>query len=387
MVLFENTEVQATFEDIDAEFEMLKIEDLSVKKPEAVLYFNKERKLDNIDDVVMMIPFTLDGLDKEVNITVTYTCNNYDETFDITKLDDDIYEVEELADGYMITVDNLYKLSKLLKASFTQSVVYPFDNESKNDAVNKYLEKDNIPLATKLAKYINDLVYKVTDYKTVHQSWSNKNTRQKKKEEAIQKARAGRTDAQILLDDIKKLPGVKNVLTGFMREGAKYATRWRVFASYMKRDIRGRMNPTEIVIEILVNKSEKKFLCRVLNDSFNGSEMYSTQSVLNWVKNKLNIKHPVQETPIDDDDDDNFDLTSLGLEESKNARLKNGNGKFRKCSNCGKTITSPDDCDFSESEDCLCAACGRARTKRRSKGNEFMEALNMLNKYGYKIIK
>lgn len=58
-----------------------------------------------------------------------------------------------------------------------------------------------------------------------------------------------------------------------------------------------------------------------------------------------------------------------------NPRKINGNGHSRKCSICGKVISGPDDCDFTEGEDCTCTACQRARVKKRSKGNKFMESL------------
>lgn len=56
-----------------------------------------------------------------------------------------------------------------------------------------------------------------------------------------------------------------------------------------------------------------------------------------------------------------------------NTRKINGNGRSRKCSVCGKVISAPDDCDFTEGEDCTCASCQRARTKRRSKGNQYLD--------------
>lgn len=386
MVLFENTQKTFDLEEIDVDYEMLMVEDIPVEKPEVVLYFNKGRSLDSIDDILMVVPMKLDGIDEEKQIVISYSPVEFDSKFNIEKLNDDIYEVEELPDGYMVTVEDLAKLSKVFKARFEQSVTYPFDNTSKNDTVNKYLEKDNIDLGTKIAKYINDLVYKVDEYKTIHQSWLNRKTREDKKKAEEVKRRAGRTDLQSLLDDIKKLPGVERVLTGEMRPGARFANRWRVFASYNKM-VKMKPVPTKIVIEILTDTAGKHFVCKVLDDAFNGSEQYSPMSVIRWIKNKLNIKQaPIAEDPVEDDDDD-FDLTSLGLEESKAPRLKNGDGKFRKCSKCGKIITAPDDCDFTENEDCLCAACGRSRTKSRSKGNEFMEATRILKNYGYKIIK
>lgn len=385
MVLFENTQKTFDLEEIDIDYEMLMVEDIPVGKPEVVLYFNKDRSLDSVDDILMVIPMKLDGIDEEKQIVISYSPIEFDSKFNIEKLNDDVYEVEELPDGYMVTVDDLAKLSKVFKAQFEQSVTYPFDNTSKNDTVNKYLEKDNIDLGTKIAKYINDLVYKVDEYKTIHQSWSNRKTREDKKKAEEVKRRAGRTDLQILLDDIKKLPGVERVLTGEMPSTSRWTNRWRIFATYNKM-VKFKPVRQDIVIEILTDKEGKRFICKTLNDSFNGSEQYAPVAVLRWIKNKLNIKQaPIAEDPVEDGDD--FDLTSLGLEESKAPRLKNGNGKFRKCSKCGKIITTHDDCDFTENEDCFCAACGRFRTKSRSKGNEFMEATRILKNLGYKIIK
>lgn len=319
MVLFENTQKTFDLEEIDVDYEMLMVEDIPVEKPEAVLYFNKDRSLDSVDDILMVIPMKLDGIDEEKQIVISYSPIEYDTKFNIEKLSDDVYEVEELPDGYMVTVDDLDKLSKVFKAQFEQSITYPFDNTSKNDAVNKYLEKDNIDLGTKIAKYIKDLVYKVDEYKSIHQSWSNRKTREDKKKAEEIKRRAGRTDLQILYDDIKKLPGVKNIITGTMREGSRYANRWRVFISYKKMV---KMRPVQVdeVIEILSDKAGKKFMVKILNDVFNGTELYTPGSVINWLKKKMNIKQTVVEEPIVDDDE-KFDLTSLGLEESASDEL------------------------------------------------------------------
>lgn len=302
MILFENTDVEVTLEDIDTEYEMLDMEGLPVQKPEVVLYFNADRSLDSVDDVIMPIQFKLEGLEKKATITVAYTCNTFDKSFDITKLSDDIYEVEELPDGYMVTIDDLYKLSKVFKATFTESVVYPFDNTSKNDVVNKYLEKPNVQLATKLAKYINDLVYKVDEYKSVHSSWSNQQTRATKKAAAANAIRAGRTDLQMLIDDIKRLPGVKNVQEGKLMTGSRFKKKFRIFATATKK-VRGKPVKVDEVYEILSDNSGKHLVCRLLNDSFNGSELYSTASALRWIKSRLGMQvADIKSDEVTDDD-------------------------------------------------------------------------------------
>jgi len=302
MILFEKTIAKSQLDDIAVDYEMLEMEGLPVEKPEVVLYFNSDRVLDSVDDVIMPIQFKLEGLEKKACITIAYTCDSFDDTFDISKLDDDAYEVEELPDGYMVTVDDPDKLSKVLNATFTQSVVYPFDNTSKNDAVNKYLEKDNIDLSTKIAKYITDLVYKVDEYKSIHSSWSNQQTRATKKAVAANAIRAGRTDLQMLLDTLKTLKGVKRIQEGTLATGSRFKHRYRVFATVTKM-VKYKPVQSDEVFEVLSDNSGKHFVCKLLNDAFNGAELYSPESVIRWFKNRLGIKQAdIKSDAVSDDD-------------------------------------------------------------------------------------
>ena len=329
MILFENKEETFGLADIDSDYEMLLAEDLEVSEPVAKLHFNDDRQFDGILPIELNIDCKLPEVEQKF-VTVQYTATEIDNNFNISMLDDKDYEADETDDGFIVSVTNLFKLSKKLKAKFTRSVIYPFDNTSKNDKVNKFLENPKKSIFDKIREYVKELVYSVDEYKAIfnRQSARNQATREQKKQDAIDKWRAGRTNLEILRDNLKKNPDVVSAdITDRAQKG--------LFTKLLRVIFKGRK-----IYDIKSNDAGTNFIVQKLGDMFNSFKTYDYRQIENWMvrsyektmeaellkgmsnrqRAEYNAKKRMKDEPKDDDgwgDDDDFDTSWLDAEDEK----------------------------------------------------------------------
>lgn len=329
MILFENKEETFGLADIDSDYEMLLAEDLEVSEPVAKLHFNEDRQFDGILPIELKVDCKLPEVEQKF-VTVQYTATEIDNNFNISMLDDKDYEADETDDGFIVSVTNLFKLSKKLKAKFTRAVIYPFDNTSKNDKVNKFLENPKKSIFDKIREYVKELVYSVDEYKAIfnRQSARNQATREQKKQDAIDKWRAGRTNLEILRDNLKKNPDVVSAdITDRAQKG--------LFTKLLRVIFKGRK-----IYDIKSNDAGTNFIVQKLGDMFNSFKTYDYRQIENWMvrsyektmeaellkgmsnrqRAEYNAKKRMKDDePKDDDwgDDDNFDTSWLDDEDEK----------------------------------------------------------------------
>lgn len=329
MILFENKEETFGLADIDSDYEMLLAEDLEVSEPVAKLHFNEDRQFDGILPIELKVDCKLPEVEQKF-VTVQYTATEIDNNFNISMLDDKDYEADETDDGFVVSVTNLFKLSKKLKAKFTRSVIYPFDNTSKNDKVNKFLENPKKSLFDKIREYVKELVYSVDEYKAIfnRQSARNQATREEKKQAAIDKWRAGRTNLEILRDNLKKNP---NVVSADITDRAQRG----LFTKLLRIIFKGRK-----IYDIKSNDAGTNFIVQKLGDMFNSFKTYDYRQIENWLNKsyehtveaeklkgmsnreraEYNAKKRMKDDePKNDDwgDDDDFDTSWLDDEDEK----------------------------------------------------------------------
>lgn len=329
MILFENKEETFGLADIDSDYEMLLAEDLEVSEPVAKLHFNEDRQFDGILPIELNVDCKLPEVEQKF-VTVQYTATEIDNNFNISMLDDKDYEADETDDGFVVSVTNLFKLSKKLKAKFTRAVIYPFDNTSKNDKVNKFLENPRKSLFDKIREYVKELVYSVDEYKVIfnRQSARNQATREQKKQDAINKWRAGRTNLEILRDNLKENPDVISAdITDRAQKG--------LFTKLLRVIFKGRK-----IYDIKSNDAGTNFIVQKLGDMFNSFKTYDYRQIENWMvrsyektieaellkgmtnrqRAEYNANKHIKDEPKDDDgwgDDDDFDTSWLDDEDEK----------------------------------------------------------------------
>jgi hypothetical protein len=330
MILFENKEETFGLADIDSDYEMLLAEDLEVSEPVAKLHFNEDRQFDGILPIELKVDCKLPEVEQKF-VTVQYTATEIDNNFNISMLDDKDYEADETDDGFVVSVTNLFKLSKKLKAKFTRSVIYPFDNTSKNDKVNKFLENPKKSLFDKIREYVKELVYSVDEYKSIfnRQSARNQATREEKKKKAEDEWRAGRNNLEILRDEIKQNP---NVISAEITERPTKG----IFTKFLRVIFKGRK-----IFDIKSNNACTSFMVQRFGDMFNSFKTYNYKLIKDWIMNRYNgeveremlknmsnreraeynarkrMSQPKNDDWDDDNDDDKFDTSWLDDEDEK----------------------------------------------------------------------
>ena len=335
MYLFENEDMETIdLEQVATDCDLLMYGDVKVNKKPLVLYFNADKSLVNIGELILVCPFTLDVVG-EKEISVKYTPVEFDTEFTMDILPDGIFDAEETEDGFMVNVslEDLYDLASVLEANFEREIIWPFDNASKNDMVEKALAK--LPdVEKKIRYYIDKGVYSVEEYRSVHQSWSNQTTREKKKQDEIDKWRAGRTDLEILRDELKQVPDVVSVEITEAR-GSKYPKLLTVIC---------KSNNIRIIYEILSNARGTFFLARKKGKSFNSYRSFAYKDILRWIvrnfdqvkeqeltskmTNRERMEYNLRKSKnlpkdeIEDDDDDSFDTSWLDDEDEKLERSR-----------------------------------------------------------------
>ena len=331
MFLFEDADMETVaLDDIAVDYELLTGDKIDVVAPRITLYFGKDKMLDTINPVKLECKFEPGGVGVKT-IEIKYTPVEFDTDFTMDiftdALEGKVFDVEEVDGMYQINVgvDDLYDLAGVLEASFEREIVWPFDNTSKNDMVNKELAKRN-DVASKIKYYIEKGVISVEEFKSVHQSWSNQQTREKKKQDAVNKWRAGRTNLEILRDELKQ---DKNVVSAEITDkpSGKFSKLLRVVFTGRK------------IYDIYSNDKGTFMSAKKLGDMFNAYRAYDYRAIKNYLlasfkkeqeremlskmSNRERMEYNLRKSrnlpkdETDDDDEDNFDTSWLDDEDEK----------------------------------------------------------------------
>lgn len=298
-----------SLDDIWLDYDALQY-DVKVSKPEITVYFDQTGKISGIDTVELQVLAT-QALPTKMYIGVEYDPVEYSENFSLETLTDDIYEIEETDSGFSLTTDNIQKLVKDgLNATFEREIIWPFDNESVHDQLNKNLDR--------IKSFEGKVIYYVTGqivgtpnkknpipgielsdgFKTAQKEYLKDAGKKQEK----QKIRQGRTDFQMLVDSIKGYPNVKNVQVIDRKAGRDFTKQVRItgIANKWNPKLKKRI-PERVVIDLLSNTEGTHLLARILGQVFNGYETRSWEQMDKWLKNTYQVQYAAEEEDVSAD--------------------------------------------------------------------------------------
>lgn len=331
----ENAEV-VDISEIPLDYDAIQY-DVQVTKPEITLYFDKSGTISDVDTIEMQV-LASSALPKKVYIGVEYDPVEYDTKFSLDSLTDDVYEIEETDSGYSLTTDNLDGLVDLgFSASFERGIIWPFDNSSVHDQLNKalgriksfegkiiYYVTGQIPGAIQKKNPIPGI--ELTDgFKTAQKEW----LKDASAKQEIRRIRQGRTNLEMLVDAIKKYPNVEKVQMINKNAGRDYTKEVMIVATVNRWNPRQKKRIPERTIMILrSNNAGTHMYAYNKAQAFNGYEARSWELMNKWLKNALQIAYTKDETDVKDDwgkDIDSAEAASLGIEESTKSKKKGMN--------------------------------------------------------------
>lgn len=331
----ENAEV-VDISEIPLDYDAIQY-DVQVTKPEITLYFDKSGTISDVDTIEMQV-LASSALPKKVYIGIEYDPVEYDTKFSLDSLTDDVYEIEETDSGYSLTTDNLDGLVDLgFSASFERGIIWPFDNSSVHDQLNKslgriksfegkiiYYVTGQIPGAIQKKNPIPGI--ELTDgFKAAQKEW----LKDASAKQEIRRIRQGRTNLEMLVDAIKKYPNVEKVQMINKNAGRDYTKEVMIVATVNRWNPRQKKRIPERTIMILrSNDAGTHMYAYNKAQAFNGYEARSWELMNKWLKNSLQIAYSKDETEVKDDwgkDIDSAEAASLGIEESTKNRKKGMN--------------------------------------------------------------
>lgn len=331
----ENAEV-VDLSEIPLDFDAIQY-DVKATKPEITLYFDKSGTISDVDTIEIQV-LASSALPKKVYIGVEYDPVEYDTKFSLDSLTDDVYEVEETDSGYSLTTDNLDGLVDLgFSATFERGIIWPFDNSSVHDQLNKalgriksfegkiiYYVTGQIPGAIQKKNPIPGI--ELTDgFKAAQKEW----LKDASAKQEIRRVRQGRNDFEMLIDAIKQYPNVEKVQMINKKAGRDYTKEVMIIATVNKWNARQKKRVPERTIMILRSNDTGTHLYAYNKaQAFNGYEARSWELMNKWLKNALQIAYAKDETEVNDDwgkDIDSAEAASLGIEESTKNRKKGMN--------------------------------------------------------------
>lgn len=331
----ENAEV-VDLSEIPLDYDAIQY-DVKATKPEITLYFDKSGTISDVDTIEIQV-LASSALPKKVYIGVEYDPVEYDTKFSLDSLTDDVYEIEETDSGYSLTTDNLDGLIDLgFSATFERGIIWPFDNSSVHDQLNKalgriksfegkiiYYVTGQIPGAIQKKNPIPGI--ELTDgFKAAQKEW----LKDASAKQEIRRVRQGRNDLEMLIDAIKQYPNVEKVQTINKKAGRDYTKEVMIIATVNKWNSRLKKRVPERTIMILRSNDTGKHLYAYNKaQAFNGYEARSWELMNKWLKNALQIAYTKDETEVNDDwgkDIDSAEAASLGIEESTKSKKKGMN--------------------------------------------------------------
>jgi len=331
----ENAEV-VDISEIPLDYDAIQY-DVKATKPEITLYFDKSGTISDVDTIEIQV-LASSALPKKVYIGVEYDPVEYDTKFSLDSLTDDVYEVEETDSGYSLTTDNLDGLVDLgFSATFERGIIWPFDNSSVHDQLNKalgriksfegkiiYYVTGQIPGAIQKKNPIPGI--ELTDgFKAAQKEW----LKDASAKQEVRRVRQGRNDFEMLIDAIKQYPNVEKVQMINKKAGRDYTKEVMIIATVNKWNARQKKRVPERTIMILRSNDAGTHLYAYNKaQAFNGYEARSWELMNKWLKNALQIAYAKDETEVNDDwgkDIDSAEAASLGIEESTKNRKKGMN--------------------------------------------------------------
>lgn len=331
----ENAEV-VDISEIPLDYDAIQY-DVKATKPEITLYFDKSGIISDVDTIEIQV-LASSALPKKVFIGVEYDPVEYDTKFSLDSLTDDVYEIEETDSGYSLTTDNLDGLVDLgFSASFERGIIWPFDNSSVHDQLNKalgriksfegkiiYYVTGQIPGAIQKKNPIPGI--ELTDgFKAAQKEW----LKDASAKQEVRRVRQGRNDFEMLIDAIKQYPNVEKVQMINKKAGRDYTKEVMIIATVNKWNARQKKRVPERTIMILRSNDAGTHLYAYNKaQAFNGYEARSWELMNKWLKNALQIAYAKDETEVNDDwgkDIDSAEAASLGIEESTKNRKKGMN--------------------------------------------------------------
>lgn len=330
-----NNKDTVNLDDIWLDYDALQY-DVKVSKPELTVYFGKDGKITGLESVELKVLAT-QALPKRVYVGIEYDPVEYNENFSLETLTDDIYEIEETDSGFSLTTDDLQKLGKDgLGAMFEREIIWPFDNESVHDQLNKNLDR--------IKSFEGKVIYYVTGqivgaparknpipgielsdgFKSAQKEYIKDASKKQEKE----KIRRGRTDFQMLMDAIKEYPNVKNIQVVDKKVGSDYTKEVQFVAIVNKWNPRLKKRiPERVVMVLRSNDAGTHLYAYNKAQAFNGYKARSWEFMNKWLKNALQIDYAKDETEIDNDwgkDMDTAEEASLGIKEESMKLKKKG---------------------------------------------------------------
>lgn len=322
--------------DIPLDYDALQY-DVKVTKPEITLYFDKSGTISDVDSIEMRV-LASSALPTKVYIGIEYDPVEYNNNFSLDTLTDDIYEVEETDSGYSLTTGNLDSLIKLgFTASFEREIIWPFDNSSVHDQLNKALDR--------IKSFEEKIIYYVTgqtlggltkknpipgiELSDGFKSAQKEYLKDAGAKQEVRRVRQGRNDFQMLVDAIKQYPNVEKVQMIDKKAGRDYTKEVMIIATVNKWNPKLKKRIPERTIMILRSNDTGTHLYAYNKaQAFNGYEARSWELMNKWLKNVLQIAYVKDETEVNDDwgkDIDSAEAASLGIEESTKTKKKGMN--------------------------------------------------------------
>lgn len=310
---------------------------VKTSKPEVTLYFDKSGIISDVDTIEMQV-LASSAIPSKVYIGVEYDPVEYNTEFSLDSLTSDVYEIEETDSGYSLTTDDF---DNLIKAGFTgtfnREIIWPFDNSSVHDQLNKTLNKLKY-FESKIIYYVTGQIpgaqakksplpgiELATGFKALRDEYlSDAGEKQK-----VQRIRQGRTNLEMLVDAIKKYPNVEKVQMIDKKAGRDYTKEVMIVATVNRWNPRQKKRIPERTIMILrSNDAGTHMYAYNKAQAFNGYEARSWELMNKWLKNALQIAYSKDETEVKDDwgkDIDSAEAASLGIEESTKTKKKGMN--------------------------------------------------------------
>lgn len=224
--------------DVDEDFTSLqkKLKDATVTL-NAVMDFDENNELVNVNPIIVDIAFNLEYLEDEQHITITYTPASLPADIDIDEIPVKDYKATASENGTTVTFKSLTNFADMAEDfELYEDIQWPFDMTLDSATAQKKFDKAK-NTAAKIIMLLGSehLIDKVKGYKSAHASGSNKATRNAREAEAIKTAvqsnsNTRRTRTEVLTDMLKAIDGVTDVTVHDVAGNGLYTKRLRVYA-------------------------------------------------------------------------------------------------------------------------------------------------------------
>lgn len=200
----------------------------------ATVTLDGENKIVDFPPIVVDIAFKLEYLDEKQHIILTYTPSSIPTELDIDSIPAKDYKTTFIENGLIVTFKSISNLADELGGlPFNETIEWPFEMDFKSAAVEKKFNK-NKTLTAKIISLLgpDQLINKVSGYRSTHSSGSNKATRANKAAEQLRTTIRSRgpvkTRNQILKELLEGIPEVTNITEYDVPGNGRYYKRFRL---------------------------------------------------------------------------------------------------------------------------------------------------------------